>query len=93
VYSAIDLRTGEWVAVKQVRIGSKDGEEEEEEGGGGGGDNEEKKDDDAMDGERQETQKDKQRMKKKKKRIDPKVAALQQEISLLEDLDHPNIIK
>jgi len=52
VYAAIDLKTGQWLAVKQVKVRK------------------------LPDGS-----------------LDPKVLALQQEISLLQELDHPNIIK
>lgn len=54
VFAAIDLRTGRWLAVKQVRVPRRNGPE---------GD------------------------------VDPKVLALQKEIAVLEDLDHPNIIQ
>jgi hypothetical protein len=65
VYAALDLRTGQWLAVKQVRLNGA-GAPTSPVGQSGVGN---------------------------PAGCDPKVVALQREISLLEDLDHPNIIK
>jgi len=67
VYSAIDLRTGVWVAVKQVRLRECDRDGP-------------KPPDRALKGA-------------KGPMSDPKVVALQREIALLEQLEHPHIIR